>query len=73
MQNIRTSVPAMTRTDLYDFLQQCKLGVLATTGPAHMPQAALVGVAVTKELEIVFDTVETFPPARLRIECETEG
>ena len=43
----------MTEADLYAFMTQFRLGVL---GSVHdgAPQAALVGIAVTKELEIVF-------------------
>jgi pyridoxine/pyridoxamine 5'-phosphate oxidase len=42
---------------LFDFLDTCGLGVLSTLGPGGAPQSALVGIAVTPELEIVFDTV----------------
>lgn len=38
---------------------QCKLGVLSTINDANMPQSALVGIAVTETLEIVFDTVKS--------------
>ncbi|MGH8320295.1 MAG: pyridoxamine 5'-phosphate oxidase family protein [Steroidobacteraceae bacterium] len=48
----------MTQSDLYEFLCGCKLGVLGTLGPAG-PQSALVGVAVTEQLEIIFDTVKS--------------
>jgi hypothetical protein len=50
---------AMTEPDLYGFLLQCKLGVLGTIGDANVPQSALVGIAVTDNLEIIFDTVKT--------------
>src|SRR5579875_303287 len=49
----------MTKTDVYRFLLENKLGVLGTIGDANVPQSALVGIAVTKDLEIVFDTVKT--------------
>ena len=39
------------------FLEDCGLGVLSSIGPDGGPQSALVGIAVTPELEIVFDTV----------------
>ena len=48
----------MTEADLYYFMTQCRLGVLATAGPEQTPQSALVGIAVTRKLEIVFDTVK---------------
>ena len=49
----------MSEADLYKFLMQCKLGVLATLGETNVPQSALVGIAVTEDLDIVFDTVKT--------------
>jgi hypothetical protein len=49
----------MTDADLYGFLLQCKLGVLGTTGEDNRPQSALVGIAVTSNLEIIFDTVKS--------------
>jgi pyridoxine/pyridoxamine 5'-phosphate oxidase len=44
---------------LYQFLRKQKLAVLATIAADGSPQCALVGFAVTPELEIVFDTVST--------------
>jgi pyridoxine/pyridoxamine 5'-phosphate oxidase len=38
-------------------MTRCKLGVLGTIGATGSPQAALVGIAVTPQLEIIFDTV----------------
>ena len=49
----------MTQPELYAFLVNCKLGVLGTISEADTPQSALVGIAVTPELEIVFDTVRS--------------
>jgi len=49
----------MSEADLYAFLAKCRLGVLATIGPAGTPQSALVGIAVTQPLEIIFDTVKS--------------
>ena len=49
----------MTELDLYAFLTQFRLGVLGTIGPAGAPQSALVGIAITPTLEIVFDTVKS--------------
>ncbi len=40
-------------------MTQFKLGVLGTIGPGGMPQSALVGIATTPQLEIVFDTVRS--------------
>jgi pyridoxine/pyridoxamine 5'-phosphate oxidase len=36
-----------------------KLGVLGTIAPGGAPQSALVGIATTPRLEIVFDTVRS--------------
>src|SRR5258708_27887235 len=49
----------MTEADLCSFISQCKLGVLSTVAEAGSPQSALVGIAVTPTLEIVFDTVKS--------------
>ncbi|MES1256782.1 MAG: pyridoxamine 5'-phosphate oxidase family protein [Acidobacteriota bacterium] len=49
----------MTQADLYAAMVDSRLGVLGTLGPAGTPQSALVGIAVTPRLEIVFDTVTT--------------
>ena len=49
----------MTKAELHSFLSGESLGVLGTVAPDGSPQSALVGVAVTPELEIVFDTVKS--------------
>ena len=49
----------MTQADVHRFIAQCKLGVLSTLAETGAPQAALVGIAVTPNLEIIFDTVKT--------------
>ena len=48
----------MDKQRLFQFLDSRGLGVLSSLGAAGVPQSALVGIAVTPELEIVFDTVE---------------
>jgi hypothetical protein len=48
-----------TVTDLHSFLARHKLGVLGTIGDGNTPQSALVGIAVTPELELIFDTVRS--------------
>jgi len=53
----------MTKADLFKFMAGHKLGVLGSISqvgsisPDGSPQSALVGIAVTPELEIIFDTV----------------
>jgi hypothetical protein len=49
----------MTKAELFAFLSACKLGVLGSVSPEGVPQSALVGIAVTEELEIIFDTLDT--------------
>lgn len=48
----------MTKEFIYTFLRQHKLAVLATASKTSRPEAALIGYAITPELEIVFDTVK---------------
>ena len=53
----------MTKPDLYHFISKHKLGVLGYLSTQREPRSALVGIAVTPELEIVFDTmIFTFMP-----------
>ncbi len=48
----------MTKEFLYNFIKQHTLGVLSTISPGNKPEAAVVGIAVSEELEIIFDTVK---------------
>jgi len=54
----------MLKDELYDFIGRQRLAVLATAAANGTPQAALVGIAVTPELELVFDTVRSTRKAR---------
>jgi uncharacterized pyridoxamine 5'-phosphate oxidase family protein len=47
----------MTRNDLLIFLRQHRIGVLATISESGAPESAVVGIAVTDGLELVFDTL----------------
>jgi hypothetical protein len=49
----------VTKADIYQFMSKQKLGVLGTLSSRGSPQSALVGIAVTPELEIIFDTVKS--------------
>jgi len=49
----------MTRADLVAFLRGYRLCVQASVAASGAPQAALVGFAVSDDLEIVFDTLGT--------------
>lgn len=46
----------MTKPELYAFLQQHDHAVLSTVSANCEPEAALVGVAATEKLELIFDT-----------------
>jgi pyridoxine/pyridoxamine 5'-phosphate oxidase len=62
----------MTEADLYSFMARCKLGVLSTIAETGTPQSALVGIAVTPSLEIIFDTVKSsrkYPNLTARSQC----
>jgi len=49
----------MTRAGLREYIARCELGVLGTIGPDARPQSSLVGIAVTEQLEVLFDTVKS--------------
>jgi len=49
----------MTRTELAAFLRRHRLGVLSTVSSRGDPEAAVVGIAVTPALEIIFDTLDS--------------
>lgn len=49
----------MTKVEIYNFIAEQKLGVVSSISPEGKPQSALVGIAVTPELEIIFDTVQS--------------
>jgi len=45
--------------DLLRYLRENRLATVSTLGPEGAPQSAYVGIGVTDDLRIVFDTVET--------------
>lgn len=49
----------MDLAEVYRFMNGERLAVLATSDAWGRPEAALMGFAVTPELEIIFDTVKT--------------
>jgi hypothetical protein len=49
----------MDRAAIYSFMTQFRYGVISSTSSKGTPQSALVGIAVTQYLEIVFDTVKS--------------
>jgi general stress protein 26 len=49
---------AHQRQKLYEFMVAQRFAVIATVSDDHRPEAALVGIAVTPDLELVFETTE---------------
>lgn len=49
----------MNIADIYEFIAKQKLGVFGSIAADGSPQSALVGIGVSSELEIVFDTVKS--------------
>ncbi len=49
----------ITRAQLLEFLRGHSLAVQASVSPSKTPQAAVVGIVVTDELEVFFDTLST--------------
>lgn len=71
----------MNVEEVFRFMKNERLAVLATVGEDGKPEAALMGFAVTPELEIIFDTVKSSrkypnlkknPPVAWVIGCTTE-
>jgi general stress protein 26 len=48
----------MDRFKLYSFMSRHRYGVVSSVSEDGLPQSALVGIATTSELEIIFDTVK---------------
>lgn len=49
----------MTKDFIYSFLKRHSLGVISTVSKDNKPESALIGIAFSKNLEVVFDTVKT--------------
>jgi pyridoxine/pyridoxamine 5'-phosphate oxidase len=49
----------MSHSDLLAFAKAQKLAVISTIAPGGVPHGAVVGVAVTDDFELVFDTLNT--------------
>ncbi len=49
----------MTTEQVYNFIRMNKLAVLATVTPDNKSESACMGIAVTSDLTIIFDTVTT--------------
>ena len=48
----------MDRAELLAFMRRHRLAVQSSVSPAAAPQSAVVGIAVSDSLEIVFDTLD---------------
>ena len=55
-RRMEEAVAAVTPAEVYRFLREHRLAVISTLGPEASPQAAVVGIAVTEALDIIFDT-----------------
>lgn len=44
---------------IYEFLKNHKLGIVSSINADGKPESALVGIAVSEQLEIIFDTVKS--------------
>jgi hypothetical protein len=49
----------MDQAAIYRFLIQHRYGVVSSISTPGTPQSALVGIAVTADIEIIFDTLKT--------------
>jgi pyridoxine/pyridoxamine 5'-phosphate oxidase len=49
----------MDQAAIFNFISGFRYGVVSSVAPDGSPQSALVGIAVTPALEIVFDTVKS--------------
>lgn len=49
----------MNVREVYEFMNKERLAVLSTVTSDGQPQSALMGMAVTPQLEIIFDTVKS--------------
>ena len=55
---------AMTQSQLIQFVQRQRLGVVSSLAPDGAPQSAVVGIATSEAGEIVFDTLGASRKAR---------
>jgi general stress protein 26 len=44
---------------IYQFIAGQKLGVVSTVNPDSNPESAVVGIAISENLEIIFDTINS--------------
>jgi hypothetical protein len=49
----------LTVAFVHDFIARHKYAVVSTIGTQLVPQSALVGIAVSRDLEVIFDTLDS--------------
>ena len=49
----------MTNFFIYEFIRKHLYGVISTVSDKNLPESALIGIAVSEDLEIIFDTVNS--------------
>jgi Pyridoxamine 5'-phosphate oxidase len=49
----------MDRAAIHQFISQHRYAVISTLSSNNIPQSALIGIAVSENLEIIFDTVKS--------------
>jgi pyridoxine/pyridoxamine 5'-phosphate oxidase len=49
----------MNRAAIHQFISQHRYAVVSSLAPENTPQSALIGIAVSPNLEIIFDTVKS--------------
>jgi len=49
----------LSTAEAYDFLARHRLAVMSTVSEHGVPEAALINYGVTKDLEIIFETLQT--------------
>lgn len=60
------------RAEIVEFVTRCDLAVVSYLSAEGKPQSAVVGIAVTAELELIFDTVASsrkYRNLKVRPEC----
>jgi uncharacterized pyridoxamine 5'-phosphate oxidase family protein len=50
---------SLTKKRAYEFLKGCTFGAISTIGQNGSPEGALVNIAITEDLELVFQTIQT--------------
>lgn len=56
---VRPAIMTVTRTQLLDVMRGRRYAVQSSAGADGRPQSAIVGVAVSSDFEVVFDTLGT--------------